>query len=284
MQVQRDLLVQDVVNMMERHFDGAELGGVVAEIDKLFTQRFDALVNSLEIGKPPGALVALAVGTAVVVAPPFALRPWRQVKRRGRFVRSGKAFHKMACLRNVPGRCHCFSHPWLLIFRICAYPWRCRSRHAICWSGATKRAAAQVSPAPQRAQRQGLVRLRTRAEDSLLAQRWYGQQGAFDNKIHVVRNAWAVHCGSRVQGSRPAKHEIRIASMFKQAPDEFLRMIVVTNWPTCVKRTTTRRFTSCAATWSRSITSMSLTCACTSHTWSTQVPGCGAMSLFEIVG
>lgn len=53
MQVQRDLLVQDVVNMMERHFDGAELGGVVAEIDKLFTQRFDALVNSLEISKPP---------------------------------------------------------------------------------------------------------------------------------------------------------------------------------------------------------------------------------------
>jgi hypothetical protein len=53
MQVQRDLLVQDVVNMMERHFDGAELGGVVAEIDKLFTQRFDELVNSLEMGKPP---------------------------------------------------------------------------------------------------------------------------------------------------------------------------------------------------------------------------------------
>lgn len=53
MQVQRDLLVQDVINLMERHFDGAELGGVVAEIDKLFTQRFDALVSSLEIGKPP---------------------------------------------------------------------------------------------------------------------------------------------------------------------------------------------------------------------------------------
>ena len=53
MQVQRDLLVQDVINMMERHFDGAELGGVVAEIDKLFSLRFDALVNSLEIGKPP---------------------------------------------------------------------------------------------------------------------------------------------------------------------------------------------------------------------------------------
>ncbi|PWW44535.1 hypothetical protein DFR36_1071 [Melaminivora alkalimesophila] len=53
MQVQRDLLVQDVVNLMERHFDGAELGGVVAEIDKLFSERFDALVSSLEIGKPP---------------------------------------------------------------------------------------------------------------------------------------------------------------------------------------------------------------------------------------
>jgi len=53
MQVQRDLLVQDLINMMERHFDSAELGGVVQEVDKLFAARFDALVNSLEIGKPP---------------------------------------------------------------------------------------------------------------------------------------------------------------------------------------------------------------------------------------
>ena len=53
LQVQRDLLVQDVVSTMERHFDGAELVGVVAEIDKLFAQRFDALVSSLDIGKPP---------------------------------------------------------------------------------------------------------------------------------------------------------------------------------------------------------------------------------------
>ncbi|WP_296870744.1 DUF6806 family protein [Tibeticola sp.] len=52
-QAQRDLLVEDVVHLMERHFDGAELGGVVAEIDKLFGQRFDALVHSLELGKPP---------------------------------------------------------------------------------------------------------------------------------------------------------------------------------------------------------------------------------------
>jgi len=53
MQVQRDLLVQDVVSLMERHFDGAELSGVVSEIDKLFSQRFDALVNSLQLGRPP---------------------------------------------------------------------------------------------------------------------------------------------------------------------------------------------------------------------------------------
>lgn len=53
MQVQRDLLVQDVVQVMERHFDAAELGEVVASIDKLFTQRFDALVSSMQLGKPP---------------------------------------------------------------------------------------------------------------------------------------------------------------------------------------------------------------------------------------
>lgn len=53
MQVQRDLLVQDVIHVMERHFDTSELGEVVAAVDKLFTQRFDALVNSMQLGKPP---------------------------------------------------------------------------------------------------------------------------------------------------------------------------------------------------------------------------------------
>jgi hypothetical protein len=52
MQVQRDLLVQDVISTMERHFDASELAGVVGEIDKLFSQRFDALTNSLDLGKP----------------------------------------------------------------------------------------------------------------------------------------------------------------------------------------------------------------------------------------
>jgi hypothetical protein len=53
MQAQRDLLVQDVVGLMERHFDGSELSGVVQEIDKLFSERFNDLVSSLELGKPP---------------------------------------------------------------------------------------------------------------------------------------------------------------------------------------------------------------------------------------
>ena len=51
----------------------------------------------------------------------------------------------------------------------------------------------------------------------------------FDNKIHTVRNALGLHTSiSRVQGGKlAAKHEIRVAAMFKQVPDEFLRMIVV---------------------------------------------------------
>jgi len=53
MQAQRDLLVEDVVNLMERHFDGAELSGVVGEIDKLFFDRFNALANSLDMGRSP---------------------------------------------------------------------------------------------------------------------------------------------------------------------------------------------------------------------------------------
>lgn len=53
MQVQRDMLVQDVVGLMERHFDASELSGVIAAVDHLFTDRFDALVNSMQLGRPP---------------------------------------------------------------------------------------------------------------------------------------------------------------------------------------------------------------------------------------
>lgn len=54
MQVQRDLLVQDMISLMERHFDASELGEVVAAVDTLFARRFDSLVNSMQIGRPQG--------------------------------------------------------------------------------------------------------------------------------------------------------------------------------------------------------------------------------------
>ncbi|WP_205754893.1 M48 family metallopeptidase [Azoarcus sp. DD4] len=51
----------------------------------------------------------------------------------------------------------------------------------------------------------------------------------YDNKLHVVRHALGTHTTiSRVQGSKlKAKREIRIASLFRDTPPEFLRMIVV---------------------------------------------------------
>lgn len=52
---------------------------------------------------------------------------------------------------------------------------------------------------------------------------------AFDSKIHVIHNALGLHTSiSRVQGNKlKAKHEIRIAAMFKEVPLPFLRMIAV---------------------------------------------------------
>jgi len=38
---------------MERHFDASELGDVVASIDRLFGSRFDSLVSSMQLGRPP---------------------------------------------------------------------------------------------------------------------------------------------------------------------------------------------------------------------------------------
>jgi predicted metal-dependent hydrolase len=51
----------------------------------------------------------------------------------------------------------------------------------------------------------------------------------YDSKLDVVRHALGLHTAiSRVQGGKlKAKKEIRIASVFKEAPPEFLRMIVV---------------------------------------------------------
>jgi UTP pyrophosphatase len=52
---------------------------------------------------------------------------------------------------------------------------------------------------------------------------------AFDPKLHVVKNALGTHSAvSRVQGGQlKAKREIRIAALFKDAPADFLRTIVV---------------------------------------------------------
>ena len=51
----------------------------------------------------------------------------------------------------------------------------------------------------------------------------------FDGKLQVVRQALGTHTAvSRVQGGRlKASREIRVASVFRDAPAEFLKMIVV---------------------------------------------------------
>lgn len=52
---------------------------------------------------------------------------------------------------------------------------------------------------------------------------------AYDPTLHIVRNALGTHSTvARVQGGRlKAKREIRVAALFKEAPADFLRMIVV---------------------------------------------------------
>lgn len=52
---------------------------------------------------------------------------------------------------------------------------------------------------------------------------------AYDGKIHVIQQALGTHTFvSRVQGGKlKAKHEIRVAAVFRNAPPEFLKMIIV---------------------------------------------------------
>ena len=52
---------------------------------------------------------------------------------------------------------------------------------------------------------------------------------AFDSKLHVLQNALGTHTSiSRVQGAKlKTKCEIRVATVFKNTPESFLRMIVV---------------------------------------------------------
>jgi len=52
---------------------------------------------------------------------------------------------------------------------------------------------------------------------------------AFDNRLQVITHALGTHTTiSRVQGNKlKAKREIRVASLFKEVPSEFLKMIAV---------------------------------------------------------
>lgn len=52
---------------------------------------------------------------------------------------------------------------------------------------------------------------------------------AYDPRLHLLKNALGTHSAvSRVQGGQlKAKREIRIAALFKEAPADFLRLIVV---------------------------------------------------------
>ncbi len=52
---------------------------------------------------------------------------------------------------------------------------------------------------------------------------------AYDNRLQVIAHALGTHTQiSRVQGNKlKAKREIRVSSLFKEVPEEFLRMIAV---------------------------------------------------------
>ena len=54
-------------------------------------------------------------------------------------------------------------------------------------------------------------------------------KAVYDSKLHVIQHALGTHTTvSRVQGSKlKSKREIRVATLFRDAPLEFLRMIVV---------------------------------------------------------
>ena len=51
----------------------------------------------------------------------------------------------------------------------------------------------------------------------------------YDNKIHVVNNALGLHSYvARIQGGKlKTKNELRVSSVFKNTPEDFLNMIVV---------------------------------------------------------
>jgi predicted metal-dependent hydrolase len=87
---------------------------------------------------------------------------------------------------------------------------------------------------------------------------------AYDNQLHVLQNALGTHSAvSRVQGKQlKAKREIRIAALFKDAPADFLRMIVVHELAHLKEREHDKAFYALCSTWSPTTTSWSSTCGC----------------------
>jgi hypothetical protein len=239
MQVQRDLLVQDVVNMMERHFDGSELGGVVAEIDKLFSS---VSTTSSTRSRSAARRVARAVpGMAEAAAPAICTEAEHGPGRTCR----------PPC-RQLPGG----------LPRIPAAPGR-RTAGLGAPGGLV---AAAPSRGPRAAHRCGLVpACREPAPGAPAPDAAPGAR--YDSKLHVVRNALGLHTiSARVQGGRlKAQHEIRIGALFRDAPPAFLSMIVVHELAHLREREHNKAFYR-ASTWSRPITSWNSSCGCTSCT------------------
>lgn len=83
----------------------------------------------------------------------------------------------------------------------------------------------------------------------------------FDDRLDLTHRALGLHTKiSRVQGGKlKASNEIRVAALFKDAPPEFLKMIVVHELASPI---TTKRSTNCVNTCCPAITSWNSTCAC----------------------
>lgn len=75
----------------------------------------------------------------------------------------------------------------------------------------------------------GLRKYVTNIKDQYLKKSTAVGKIVYDKKLHLTENALGLHAFvSRVQGSKlKSKNEIRISTLFKKAPIEFLNMIVV---------------------------------------------------------
>lgn len=77
----------------------------------------------------------------------------------------------------------------------------------------------------------------------------------YDNKIHLINNALGLHTYvAKVHGGKiKAKNEIRIASVFKNAPEPLLRMLVVHELAHLKRKNTIKRFINSVVIWNLTI-------------------------------